>query len=238
MRNRGFSLVEVLIAMVVGAIIMAAVYGVMNMSQRSSSSIDRKTITQQDTRSILNLMAVEIRMASYNPTMRPYTWSNAPTLVSCYVGEESFRGIRIAKDSQIAVAMDITPGYGDGEIGSSPNEYIIYTYNPGTKSVTRNVSCGGAAALLGGTALYTNVINAEAGVQMFRYFGATDNEITGSVDANPSADSGIPAIRRVLITLVVETKDPDLLTGQTKKMVYSTNVILRNHVSNENKDNP
>lgn len=248
MKNRGFSLVEVLIAMVIGTIIMAAVYGVMTVSQRSSTSIDRKTLTQQDTRSIMNLMAAEIRMASYNPLMRQSTWAvaSAPDISSCYTGEQSFRGVRIAKDNQIAIAMDITPitnaaneiiGYGDGLIGNTSEEYITYTYNPANKSLTRRTSCGVHTALLGGTALHTNVINAEAGVQMFRYFGLTDNEITGSVDANPSEISGIPAIRRVLITLVVETADPDLQTGQTRKMVYSTNVILRNHVSNEIPDN-
>jgi prepilin-type N-terminal cleavage/methylation domain-containing protein len=249
MKNKGFSLVEVLIAMAIGAIIMAAVYGVMTVSQRSSTSIDRKTLTQQDTRSIMNLMATEIRMASYNPLMRQSTWTlaSAPDISSCYTGEQSFKGVRIAKDNQIAIAMDITPvpnpvtgeidGYGDGWIGNTSEEYITYTYNPANKSLTRRTSCGFHTALLGGTALHTNVINADAGVQMFRYFGPTDNEITASVDANPSAVSGIPAIRRVLITLVVETADPDLQTGQTRKMVYSTNVILRNHVSNEIPDN-
>ena len=67
MRKNGFTLVEILIAMFVGALIMAAVYSLMTLTQKTSTSLDRKVITQQDTRTVLDLMAMEIRMASFNP---------------------------------------------------------------------------------------------------------------------------------------------------------------------------
>jgi len=66
MNKKGFTLVEILITVVVAAVIMAAVYGLMTMAQRTSSSTDRRVITQQDTRSVLHFMAMEIRMASFN----------------------------------------------------------------------------------------------------------------------------------------------------------------------------
>ena len=69
MKKNGFSLVELIIAMAVGLLIMTAIYAIINMAQRSSASVGRKVVTQQDARAVLDLMAMEIRMASYNPTI-------------------------------------------------------------------------------------------------------------------------------------------------------------------------
>ena len=60
---------ELLIALAVGSLIMVAVYGIINMAQRSSSSIEKRVIAQQDVRGALDLMALEIRMASYNQSL-------------------------------------------------------------------------------------------------------------------------------------------------------------------------
>lgn len=68
MKRNGFTLIEVLIAVVVGLVIMGAVYSAMVIVQRTSANLGRKVVTQQDTRAVLDFMAMEIRMASYNPT--------------------------------------------------------------------------------------------------------------------------------------------------------------------------
>ena len=59
-----------MIAIVIGMVVMLAIYSTNNLAQRSSSSVGRKVVTQQDARAVLDLMAMamEIRMATYNPT--------------------------------------------------------------------------------------------------------------------------------------------------------------------------
>jgi hypothetical protein len=115
---------------------------------------------------------------------------------------------------------------GNGVIGdqaTSPNEYIMYSYD-GASTLTRNVSCGGNSAILGGTALSSNVRNAAvlpAPISLFRYFDKTNTELTVPVN--------IPAIRRILITIVADTADKDLNTKMPKRIVYSTSVAVRNH---------
>ncbi|MEE9936292.1 MAG: prepilin-type N-terminal cleavage/methylation domain-containing protein, partial [Deltaproteobacteria bacterium] len=79
MRKNGFTLVEVLVGVVVGLIIVAGVYGVMVLTQRTSASLGRRVVTQQDTRLVLDFMASEIRMASFNPSMSGDTWINSTT---------------------------------------------------------------------------------------------------------------------------------------------------------------
>jgi prepilin-type N-terminal cleavage/methylation domain-containing protein len=224
MKRNGFTLIEILIAMVVALVIMAAVYGTMTMAQRTSSNLGRKIVTQQDTRAILDFMAIEIRMASYNPTNDKATWSGA---IACngLAMIPAFKGIQTANANTIAVAMDLD---GSQTIGNVGNEYIVYSY-AGANSITRNVSCGGNQAILGGAAPDSNVRNAAAGVNLFRYFDKNDQEITATVNNNPSIVNGIPAIRRILITIVADTAEIDLNTKQPRRMIYSTNVLVRNH---------
>jgi prepilin-type N-terminal cleavage/methylation domain-containing protein len=234
MRKNGFTLIEVIIAMTVGAIIMIAVYGYMVMSQKNSANMDRRIVTQQDTRTVLDLMAGEIRMTSYNPRYNISTWNN-PSPLACMpslaAAPASYKGIKIAAANNIAVAMDISGpnNVPSGVIGDAANEYIVYSYD-GASTLTRSVNCVGAA-ILGGTAPFSNVRNAVAGVNLFRYFDASNNEITATVINNPASTvNGIRAIRRILITLVTDTADINLNTKQPKRMVYSTSVIVRNHV--------
>src|SRR5450759_1590288 len=154
-RRKGFTLVELLIAMAVGIVIIAAVYSAMNLALRFSANTDRKVITQQDTRAVLDLMAMEIRMASYNPLVTTNTWSSASTLAcmpSLAVAPIIYKGIKNANANTIAIAMDLN---NDGVIGCScgtccgppntctnntcagTNEYIVYSYD-GENTITRN----------------------------------------------------------------------------------------------------
>jgi len=219
MRNKGFTLVEVLIAMAVGAIIMAAIYGLMTTAQKTSTSLDRKVIAQQDTRAVLDLMAMEIRMASFNPAYKNSTWLNASPLACMPAVSADNKGIKIATANQLAVAMDLN---GSETIGDVSNEYIVYSYD-GESTLTRSVSCA-SSDILGGSAPYSRIRNAdpEPDVPLFQYFDKDDNPIV-----DPSVH--IPDIRRIVITIASETSEKNLNTKQSNKLVYSTSVIVRNH---------
>ncbi len=242
MNKKGFTLVEMLTAMVVGTLVVAAAYGVMMMAQSTSANLDRKVTTQQDSRAVLDLMAMEIRMASYNPTQNnllwqttPFCWGNVvPVATPLYR-----RGIIVANANQLAFVMDLggppgpTSNIPSGVIGDANNEYIMYSYD-GVATLTRATAgpagCGAPQDLLGGTAPFTLVRNAAAGVTMFRYFNFADQEITATVNNSSNPINGIPAIRRILITIASETQAIDTRTGIPRRVVYSTNLIVRNHV--------
>jgi len=217
-RSEGFTLIEILIAMFVGAIIMSAIYGMMIVAQKNSGNLDRKVVTQQDTRAVLDMMAMEIRMASYNPMYTSATWSTIPSCAAMGISTPtaSYKGIQVAEADRMVIAMDLN---GNGSIGNvtGDNEYIMYYYDSGSGTLYRNVSCGGNEALLGGSAPFTNVINGST-VSLFQYF-----------DKDGNATTSIPDIRRILITILSETSEKDVNTQQTKKMVYSTSILVRNH---------
>ncbi|HDS05772.1 MAG TPA: prepilin-type N-terminal cleavage/methylation domain-containing protein, partial [Deltaproteobacteria bacterium] len=158
MNKRGVSLVELIVAMAVGIIIMAAIYSLMNTGQQSSASLARKVLTQQDARAVLDLMAMEIRMASFNPTDNASLGGTTPacnSMNSFAGGVASRGGIQIAEQNRLLIAMDLNGIFEsgenkipDGKIGNpGTNEYIYYEYANNT--ITRNVSCGGNTVILG-----------------------------------------------------------------------------------------
>jgi prepilin-type N-terminal cleavage/methylation domain-containing protein len=241
MKKNGFTLIELIIAIVVAAIIMLGIYTSVNMAQRSSASVGRKVVTQQDARAVLDLMAMEIRMASYNPTgTEPnIIWSTIPTAACNSMGNISpvaaNRGIQTGPNAAntIIIAMDLNnPSVTPAQIGDWPNEYIEYSYN-GADTINRNVSCGGDTPILGGATSATLVHNHDGvvpDVNLFTYFDRSDKDITATVvNNNPSTVNGVPAIRRIRITIVADTESNDNLTRKPRRMTYITDVLVKNH---------
>jgi prepilin-type N-terminal cleavage/methylation domain-containing protein len=229
-KHGGYTLVEMVVSIAVGLVIIAAIYAVVNVGQRSSVNVERKVAAHQDARACLELMELEIQMASYNPTYATGIWRDPGNCANAS-GNQGYRGIQTATDSSIAVEADIggSSGDGDGVVGGSANEIITYVYDPANQYVTRSTNCGGNQPFLGDTPASgrprsTRVINTAA-VPVFRYFDAQGTEITTA-----GLPAGIPNIARIDITLWVETEDVDTNSGQRRRTIYSTSVIPRNHV--------
>jgi prepilin-type N-terminal cleavage/methylation domain-containing protein len=247
-KMKGFTLVELMVAMGVTMVLMGAVYMSVNSAQRHSSGIEGKVAAQQDVKPALDLMAMEIGMASYNPNASGI-WLNPTTCAAA--GIQNYRGIQEATANSITVEMDITNtpnGSGDctatdgnGLLGDC-NEIIRYEYLTGTTDlrITREtIRCasgtrttGGAQSFLGaetGNPRAVQVINNTAGtgntaIPVFRYYDGTGTEIVSA-----GLPAGIPNIRRIDITLAVETENVDPNTKQRRRLIYSTSVIPRNH---------
>ena len=242
MDKKGFTLIELLIAMVVGLVIMAAIYGMMNMGQQSSATVDRRVLTQQDVRAVLDLMAMEIRMASFNPRRTAATWGTVPT--ACINPPKPIRkGIQIATPNSILIAMDLWDGDSakdppepDSIIGSpASNESISYVYEQDPIDTTkwlirRIVECGNSAVILGGSGSSTNVVNNNAGIPVFQYFfiDTSTNVERALTDAELLFDTNIAAIRRIRITIVADVEVQGRI--QVSRRTYSTDVLVRNHV--------
>ena len=224
---------ELMIAVGVSMGLLVAVYLAVNSTQRHSTSIERRVTAQQDVKPALDIMALEIGMVSYNPTAAANLWVVPTTGSSCLVTatNQIYRGIQEATANSIVVEMDISGsagGDGDGMLGD-PNEVIRYNYDTGNHYITRATDCGVGQPFLGANEATTvvktvNVINDTLGIPVFRYYDGTGAEI-----ASTGLPAGIPNIRRIEITLAVETEDVDANTGQHKTLIYSTSVIPRNH---------
>ena len=233
-KHEGFTLVEILVSMFVGMVIIGAIYAAVVSSQRSTASVEQKVVAGQDARAALELMAVEIQMASYNPTFAPNIWINPGNCTAVSANQNRW-GIQAATGSSITVETDINENGSvlrSGTPNINPNEIITYTYDAANQYITRETGCGGGQPFLGDTPASgrpraVHVINT-AEVPVFRYFNAQGVEIPAG-----GLPAGIPDIARIDITLWVETEHVDVSSGLRRQMIYSTNVIPRNHVIND-----
>jgi len=228
-KHKGYTLVEMVVSIAVGMVIIVAIYAAVNMGQRSTVNVERKVAAHQDARAALELMSLEIQMASFNPTYATGVWV-APGDCTPGSGNQNYGGIQVATGSSITVESDVNE---NGVIGgtNNPNEVITYTYDSTNQYITRSTNCsgGGDQPFLGdlpasGRPRTVRVINTviNPAVPVFRYFDAQGTEITTA--------AGILNISRIDIILWVETEDVDPNSGQRRRMVYSTSVIPRNHV--------
>ena len=102
---RGFSLVEMLIAMAVGMVVLGAMYGVFNIQSKTLGNQEEIVAMQQSVRAGMDMMAREIGMAGYNPA------------------RVAFAGVTY-DTTQLRIMADLN---GDGDTGDE-NEDIVYKY--------------------------------------------------------------------------------------------------------------
>ena len=242
MRNdRGYTLVEIMIAIGISMLILGAIYMVVGFMQTNTSGVERKVAAQQDVKPALDLMAMEIGMASFNPTfaISASLWVVPSGTCTNASPNPTYRGIQEATTTSIAVEMDIcgTGTAPDGVVGpvgagGGQNEIIRYNYDTVNQYITRETNCGGGQPFLGDLPGQANrpravrVINNSLNpvLPVFRYFDVDGTEIAAG-----SLPGAIPNIRRILITLAIETEDVDPNTQQRRRLIYSTGVIPRNH---------
>jgi prepilin-type N-terminal cleavage/methylation domain-containing protein len=252
--SKGFTIVELVMAMAVGLVLLAAISTAVVSGQRSSTGIERKVTTNQDARAALEIMATEIRMASFSPYMNsapggaaPLTWLNP---ADCSAGTQLNRGIQLARDGEIVVEMDIqgacapsvnvNDSCSDASINKgSSSEIIRYLYDDVNQRINREeISCNAGArspqALLsflgpiaGQPEVRTVRVTNGTTLPVFRYFKADGTPLNPA--GTPMTDAKIIDIKRIEIVLLVESADVDPSTGQPRRMAYSTSVIPRNH---------
>jgi len=224
----GFTLVELVMAMVVGLILLAAVWSAVVAGQRSSIGIERKVTTGQDARAALQIMGAEIRMASFNPLYTTGLWVDPD---GCgQAANQGWRGIQEAAVSSVTIEMDLEP---DGLCGSSANEIIRYAYDAVSERITREtIRCAAGIRTSSGAQPFLGPIPSNPAVRtprvingatpLFRYYDGRGAEIV-------NLPAEIPRIRRIEIALVVESADADPRTGEPRRVTFSTSVMPRNH---------
>jgi type IV pilus assembly protein PilW len=125
---RGFSLVEMLIAMAVGLVVLGAMYSVFNIQNKTFSNQEEIVAMQQSVRAGMDIMAREIGMAGYDPT---FLNSDANVV-------NDFNGVTV-NASQLQIQADLD---GSGDIDATGQENVVYAFNTTNKRITRNIGSG------------------------------------------------------------------------------------------------
>jgi len=117
---RGFTLVELLIAMAIGCVVLGALISTFVIQSKAYDVQEQVAEMVQSARAAMDMMTREIRMAGYNPT------------------GATFNGITYDA-AQLQIRADLS---GDGDTGDS-NENIVYKYYGATDYQIKRKTGGG-----------------------------------------------------------------------------------------------
>lgn len=113
--NRGFSLIELLVALAISTLILGVVVSVFNTQRDSYNVQSAVTEMVQTSRAAMDLMTREIRMAGYDPS------------------DTALSGLTVSTNT-IQVLADLD---GDGDT-SDADESITYRYDPSSLEIDRD----------------------------------------------------------------------------------------------------
>jgi len=121
--ERGFTLTELLVAMVLSAIVMSALYSAYVTQQRAFQTTEDVTVAQQNLRAAMYFVEKDLRMAGYDPE-----------------SSEAFGFTNIASMTQdnVRFTLDVDE---DGVL-SGASEYIHYQYNGADNTLERDTGSG------------------------------------------------------------------------------------------------
>jgi prepilin-type N-terminal cleavage/methylation domain-containing protein len=205
-RPGGFTLLELMVSLGLLSIVMTAAYSVYHAQLNTVMVQESRQEAQEYVRSILHVMVRELRNAGY-----------APTGASC-------AGIVVANSQSVQFRSDLN---GDGDC-SDTDEDITYTYDAGTKAITRQVA-GSAAETL---------TDSNATALQFSYFPQNctnhfSTPVGGGATTCPSTAGGnsgaLTSIKRVSVSLTIQSKNPHAYFGGGQiSATMVSNADLRN----------
>jgi type IV pilus assembly protein PilW len=154
-RTAGFTLMELLVAMSIGLVVLAAVAKTFTVQSRQNTAEEQVSQMQQNARAALDLMVREIQMAKYNPA--------GSAFASAY-------GVTYSA-SQLEVKADMDSN-GTIDTSSGSVEDIIYAYDNTNKYITRKLGSGTAEIVADNITAFT-----------FTYYDANGSAVTSSANS-------------------------------------------------------
>jgi type IV pilus assembly protein PilW len=171
----GFTLTELMVAMGIGMVVLAAVTTTFMAQARFYNAQEQINEMQQNARGALDLITRELKMAGYRP--------NGGT----------FDGVTYSV-SQLMIQADLD-GNGAISTSSSANEQITYAYDSTNKRITRKMGTGTVEVLADNITAFTfNYLNSSGATtstsSSIRQVAISITAITAKPDPNYSSNSG------------------------------------------------
>jgi prepilin-type N-terminal cleavage/methylation domain-containing protein len=190
--NKGFTLVELLIAVTLSVIAMAMIYAGYKSQQEAHTNERLVVDMQQNARSTLAFMRREIRMAGHNP----WAWDgidNPPANGSIDQADPlestGVQGFLTVRADQLTFTMDLSNnGWGDGD-DDDTNENITYRFSAADDANADGIADAGAAVLWRDGGAGPNELAFDVHAIAFAY--AFDADGDGAQDTYPGIPGGV-----------------------------------------------
>ena len=207
-REKGFTLVELLVSILLTSVIMGAIYSVYRFQTHSAKVQENRLEAQDYARSVLDLMVREIRNVGYFPVGACGSPANTNGIVSAD-----------AQSFQFVYDANALNGCTD------PNENITYAFATtgcapglGVGDITRKEGANAAQAVTD--------CNVPIGPANFSFSYYPQDSTTAY--ATPVASGSLGSIQRVSISLTVQSKNPDTEFKGQLNATMTSNADLRN----------
>lgn len=185
MRNKfaGHTLVELMIAMAIAAILVTAIFKVYQILQKSHSKQELAVEMQQNLRAAVSLIKREIRMAGYDPAANDGEDSDSDDDIDDEE-ESASTGILAAGRHMIQVTFDL-----DGDIDIDSNERVAYGFANLYDSDGDGIADDGGAPF-GRRAGDGNLIGVAENIQAVGFAYAFDNDHDRNLDTDDGTIDG------------------------------------------------
>ncbi|KAF0157563.1 MAG: hypothetical protein FD159_1377 [Syntrophaceae bacterium] len=195
-KHKGFTLIELMIAMAVGLVLLAAVYSVFILQNKELNKQEQIAVMQGNARMAMDMMIKDIMMAGYagyNSTIiltrcvGTTTATNAPCV-----------GVTVANANTISFAMDVND---DSNSGSADGDR-----DDANENITYDLYTSGGVQVLGrksSTSANKQPVVENVSALVFSYLPATGTTST----------TNLANIRRIQISVTTRTANIDLNTG-------------------------
>lgn len=179
----GHTIVELVIALALAAILITAIYQIHAVRQKSHAKQQLAVEMQQNIRAAISLMKREIRMAGYDPASNDGLDNDGNTVIDD--DEESAdTGIHIAGRNMIQVTFD-----NDADMTINSDERVTYSFANKYDDNKDGIADAGAAPLGRKTGAGTLIPVAE-NIQAVGFAYAFDNNNDGNLDTDNGKVNG------------------------------------------------
>ena len=209
--HHGTTLIEQMVALLLGSVMITALYGYFRTSLYHLVSLETKTATLEDSRGALDIMLRDLKNAG--------SWGNGNVPAETGIADDPdsdsdtvCNRVYAATGSLLHVQMDLN---GNGNCADSdPRENIRYELAGPT------ATCAGPNIIRrNGDCLVANVVPLAIG-KIFSYYDAAGIDLGNAPDRQ--------SIKRIKIAFTVQVKNPDPRLGGNLTSSLSSSVEIRN----------
>jgi prepilin-type N-terminal cleavage/methylation domain-containing protein len=203
LKERGVTLIELLVALVISGVVVGAIYRLFVVQTRAYTVQDEVVEIQQNVRGVMELLLRDLRMTGYDDDSLASTVT-IPTAI-----------VTPVQDSAMTVNYEYSSG------GTFERHSVNYSWNAGTLTLTRQVTIDAAPGTIETLLQDVNAFDLDYGIDPDE-----DGDVDNWVDAVGVGISKIIAVR-VTLTARPTSPNPDVQTRVSPRTLTSA-VTLRN----------